>query len=135
MTAQGVQLQFERPRHPVWVRGGEVRLGQVFLNLMTNAMDAMAQSEEKVLTVSVGLGPSPTVEIRDTGPGIDDPEKVFDPFYTTKEVGASEGMGLGLSISYGIVQSFGGDIRGRNPEGSGALFSVHLEAWQEEKAA
>ena len=52
--------------------------------------------------------------MRDTGPGIDEPEKMFDPFYTTKEVGGSEGMGLGLSISYGLVQSFGGEIRGRN---------------------
>ena len=135
MTAQGVALEIDRPDRPVWVRGGEVRLGQVFLNLVGNAMDAMSQSERKVLSISIGQGASPVVEIRDTGPGIDDPGKVFDPFYTTKEVGASEGMGLGLSISYGIVQSFGGDIRGRNPDGGGALFAVHLEAWQEEQAA
>ena len=54
------------------------------------------------------------VSVRDTGPGIKEPEKIFDPFYSTKAVGAAEGMGLGLSISYGFVQSFGGAIRGRN---------------------
>ena len=61
------------------------------------------------------------------------PDKVFDPFYTTKSVGnATEGtmsgMGLGLSISYGIVQSFGGDIRGSNLDAGGAMFSVTLES-------
>ena len=64
----------------------------------------------------------------DTGPGIDVPDKVFDPFYSTKEVGRAEGMGLGLSISYGIVQSFGGEIRGSNRE-RGALFTVELRRW------
>ena len=72
--------------------------------------------------------------VRDTGPGIEDPEKVFEPFYTTKEVGGDEGMGLGLSISYGLVQSFGGNIRGSNT-GEGALFTVELERWREEEAA
>jgi len=62
------------------------------------------------------------------------PERVFDPFYSTKEVGASEGMGLGLSISYGIVQSFGGEIRsGNRPDG--AEFVVELQPWAEEAAA
>lgn len=77
------------------------------------------------------------VSLRDTGPGIDMPDKVFDPFYTTKEVGASEGMGLGLSISYGIVQSFGGEIRGANTgdtAGGGAVFTVQLERWNEDRA-
>ncbi|MEL7263069.1 MAG: ATP-binding protein, partial [Pseudomonadota bacterium] len=69
-----------------------------------------------------------TVAFRDTGPGIDSPDKVFDPFYSTKDVGETEGMGLGLSISYGIVQSFGGEIKGRNTEG-GALFTVDLQRW------
>ena len=62
--------------------------------------------------------------MRDTGPGLDNPEAIFDPFYTTKEVGA--GLGLGLSISYGIVSGFGGAIRGSNVEG-GAAFTVELQ--------
>ncbi len=80
-------------------------------------------------------GPRPLIRVRDTGPGIAAPEKIFEPFYSTKEVGASEGMGLGLSISYGMVQSFGGAIRGRNAEGGGAEFTVELEPCPEEKAA
>ncbi len=72
--------------------------------------------------------------VRDIGPGLKEPERIFDPFYSTKTVGSSEGMGLGLSISYGLLQSFGGNIRGANT-GSGAEFTVELEHWQEEDAA
>ena len=68
------------------------------------------------------------MSVRDTGPGIAEPEKIFDPFYSTKQVGAAEGMGLGLSISYGLVQSFGGAIRGRNHPDGGAIFTVELDA-------
>lgn len=123
----GVALDLTLPDAPLWVRGGEVRLGQVFVNLITNAVDAMAGSAVRRLTVHVREGDALTVDFQDTGPGIEMPDKVFDPFYTTKEVGETGGMGLGLSISYGIVQSFGGDIRGSNIEGGGALFSVVLE--------
>ena len=129
-----VTLLFDPPPGPVWVRGGEVRLGQVFLNLMNNAMDAMQGQAERILRVAIRQGAAVTVSVTDTGPGIADPGKVFDPFYTTKKIGAAEGMGLGLSISYGIVQSFGGDIRGQNVPG-GAEFSVRLEPWAEEIAA
>ncbi len=59
---------------------------------------------------------------------------MFEPFYTTKEVGASEGMGLGLSISYGIIQGFGGEIRVRNTD-AGACFTVELRPWQQQVAA
>ena len=73
--------------------------------------------------------------MRDTGPGIAEPERIFDPFYTTKEIGSAEGMGLGLSISYGLVQSFGGQIRGRNHEEKGAIFTVELAAVEGARAA
>jgi two-component system C4-dicarboxylate transport sensor histidine kinase DctB len=75
------------------------------------------------------------VHVTDSGPGIEDPERIFEPFYSTKAVGSSEGMGLGLSISYGLVQSFGGNIRGANAATGGAIFTVELEFWSEEKAA
>jgi two-component system C4-dicarboxylate transport sensor histidine kinase DctB len=130
-----VDLVFDRPTGPIWVRGGEVRLGQVFINLMSNAIDAMAGRPGKVLTLAITDGAQLSVSVSDTGPGIAMPDKVFEPFYSTKEVGASEGMGLGLSISYGIVQSFGGEIRGGNVSGGGAVFTVQLERWQEEQAA
>ncbi|MGJ8626774.1 MAG: sensor histidine kinase [Sulfitobacter sp.] len=123
----GVTLIYDLPDALILVRGGEVRLGQVFVNLITNAVDAMADSTEKVLRVVVSQGDTLTVDFCDTGPGIEMPDKVFDPFYTTKSVGSTGGMGLGLSISYGIVQSFGGQISGTNVPGGGALFSVTLE--------
>ena len=129
----GVTLDWTPPGGAVWVKGGEVRLGQVFVNLINNAADAMAGSEEKVLRIDLrGDGPRVVVEVTDTGPGIADPGRIFDPFYTTKEVGASEGMGLGLSISYGLVQSFGGAIRGRNRDDRpGAVFTVELGRWDD----
>lgn len=130
----GVTLDFARPDHPVFVRGGEVRLGQVFVNLISNAADAMQDRSEKRLSIRIGDGQPLVISFEDTGPGIAVPDKMFDPFYSTKEVGASEGMGLGLSISYGIVQSFGGDIRGTNTD-TGAVFTVQLDRWQQEKAA
>lgn len=135
LQRDGVRLHFTPPDHPVWVRGGEVRLGQVFVNLITNAADAMDGAEHRDIQIELSTEVPVTVTVRDTGPGLDLPDKVFDPFYTTKAVGASEGMGLGLSISYGIVQSFGGVIRGENAPDGGAVFTVQLEAWQEERAA
>mmetsp|Transcript_27094 Transcript_27094/g.49358 ORF Transcript_27094/g.49358 Transcript_27094/m.49358 type:complete len:584 (-) Transcript_27094:2517-4268(-) len=126
---EDVTLDYERPDGALWVRGGEVRLGQVCVNLMSNALDAMVERELRVLHIDIVQGDVVKVQFRDTGPGIDVPDKVFDPFYSTKEVGRAEGMGLGLSISYGIVQSFGGEIRGTNVAQGGALFTVELQRW------
>ncbi len=129
-----IKLIWQAPPAPVYVRGGEVRLAQVFVNLINNSIDAMAgQSPPKTIEIDVTTDPVVRVIIRDTGPGIADPEKIFEPFYTTKEVGqGEEGMGLGLSISYGLVQSFGGKINGVNLPGRGAMFTVELEPWPEE---
>ena len=118
----------------IWVRGGEVRLTQVFVNLINNAVDAMMGQDDRLVRIVVNDGERLTVTVRDIGPGLKQPEKVFEPFYSTKAVGSSEGMGLGLSISYGLVQSFGGNIRGTNTE-HGALFTVELDYWKEETAA
>ncbi|WP_425038512.1 ATP-binding protein [Primorskyibacter sp. S187A] len=126
---RGVTLQYDAPETPVWVRGGEVRLEQVLVNLISNACDAMADSETRNLSLTLERQNGRyLLEVADTGPGISEPERIFDPFYSTKEVGASEGMGLGLSISYGLVQSFGGAIRGRNRAQGGAVFTVELDA-------
>ncbi len=126
LAQDGVTVIWQAPP-PVHVLGGEVRLGQVVLNLITNAADAMAGRHTRFITLSLRQeGARIALDVADTGPGIVAPEKIFDPFYTTKAVGASEGMGLGLSISYGLVQSFGGAIRGRNRPEGGAIFTVEL---------
>ncbi len=133
-----VQVDWPRPAAPVAVLGGEVRLQQVVMNLVSNAIDAMRAGAERRLSIRIEqVSPGGPVRLRlaDTGPGLADPERVFDPFYSTKSVGGDEGMGLGLSISYGIVQSFGGAIRGRNLPGGGAEFTVDLAAWGAEQAA
>ncbi|HEV2118164.1 MAG TPA: GAF domain-containing protein [Terriglobales bacterium] len=104
------------------------QLEQVFLNIINNAVDAMLEMERGgVLTVRVyGENGAVCVEFCDTGRGISDPKRIFDPFYTTKPVG--KGTGLGLSICYGILKEHGGEIEARNvPEGGAALL-VRLPA-------
>ncbi|MGV6848148.1 MAG: sensor histidine kinase [Marinibacterium sp.] len=136
LAGDRVAVRVDAPQGPVWVRGGEVRLAQVFVNLLGNAADAMAGLDAPAITVTIAGGEAPSVTVRDIGPGLDLPDKVFEPFYSTKAVaGGADGLGLGLSISYGIVQSFGGAIEGRNAPGGGAEFTVRLEPWVEEKAA
>ena len=135
LREHNVSLDWQPPATgPVWARGGEVRLTQVFVNLINNAVDAMMGQEAREIRIAITPGPRLTATVQDIGPGLKQPEKVFEPFYSTKAVGSSEGMGLGLSISYGLVQSFGGNIRGTNTD-RGALFTVELDDWKEEDAA
>ena len=131
-----VTVEWDAGAGPLWVRGGDVRLQQVVLNLVTNAADAMAGADQRVLTLRVAVsGGRVVLTVSDTGPGLSDPEKLFEPFYSTKQVPSEEGMGLGLSISYGLVQSFGGEIKGRNRAGGGAEFTVELAAAERRQAA
>jgi C4-dicarboxylate-specific signal transduction histidine kinase len=114
------------PEEPV-VLGNPVQLEQVFINLLTNARDAMADSALKVITITGSAGAG-WVEIvfADTGPGIEAglERRIFDPFFTTKEVG--QGTGLGLSITYGIIKELGGTISVVSPPGQGARFLLRL---------
>jgi two-component system, NtrC family, C4-dicarboxylate transport sensor histidine kinase DctB len=134
LKSQNVRLDWRAPPNPVYAWGGEVRLAQVFVNLINNAADAMQDQQNRHIRIALNPGTPLSVTVRDIGPGLKEPEKIFDPFYSTKTVGSSEGMGLGLSISYGLLQSFGGNIRGTNTE-TGAEFTVELDHWQEENAA
>lgn len=123
----GVQVDWAPPAEPVLVRAGSVRLQQVIMNLLSNAVDAMEGQDDKRIEISIAADGAAkvAVRVRDTGPGIAQPERIFDPFYSTKAV-AQDSMGLGLSISYGLVQSFGGDIEGVNHPDGGAVFTVRL---------
>lgn len=133
---EGVEMSWTEVEGIPKVRAGEVRLQQVVLNLISNAIDAMEGQEGKRVEVwTEDLGGRVALSVRDHGPGIAEPEKIFDPFYSTKKVGAAEGMGLGLSISYGLVQSFGGAIRGRNHPEGGAVFTIELTASKEQELA
>jgi C4-dicarboxylate-specific signal transduction histidine kinase len=109
------------------VIGNAIRLEQVFINLLTNARDAVADSARKVIGISCWVEKQEVVlEFEDTGHGIPAgfEERIFDPFFTTKEVGS--GTGLGLSITYGIITDHGGTISVANRAGAGAVFHIRL---------
>src|SRR2546425_3812090 len=114
------------PEEPV-VLGNPIQLEQVFINLLTNGRDAVADSPRKAIRISGSVG-STMVEVAfiDTGPGIPPglEPRIFDPFFTTKEVG--KGTGLGLSITYGIIKEHGGTISVVSPPGEGATFLIQL---------
>ncbi len=101
------------------------QLLQVFLNIVLNAADAMKGSGTLTVT-SRRMERSVAVLFEDSGPGIAEESlsRIFEPFYTTKDVG--KGAGLGLSVSYGILQGMGGSIRATNQAGRGALFTVEI---------
>lgn len=102
------------------------QLQQVFLNLINNAVDAILETgAEGELWVRSGVEANQLfVEFQDSGPGVKDASRVFDPFYTTKPVG--KGTGLGLSICYGIISEHGGTILVRNEPQGGATFRIEL---------
>lgn len=104
------------------VKGDPHHLEQVFLNIVNNSVDAMLEAGSGgTLTVKVYAKDGQVhIVFQDTGPGITEPNRIFEPFYTTKNVG--KGTGLGLSICYGIVKEHAGEITARNlPEGGAAV--------------
>ena len=110
------------------VRGDGNQLMQVFFNIISNAVDAMESSGAGgTLTIkTIRDRANVAILFSDTGPGIKDPHRVFDPFYTTKPIG--KGTGLGLSICFGIVQEHNGKILCYNGQQGGAVFRVELPA-------
>jgi two-component system, NtrC family, sensor kinase len=128
LKVNNVSLEREIPEDVPSVLGDPHQLEQVFLNIINNALDAMVEGNGSgVLKVRVFKKDAYVcVEFDDSGPGIKDPSRIFDPFYTTKSVG--KGTGLGLSICYGIVKEHGGEIVARNREEGGATIEVRLVA-------
>jgi len=122
-----IEVKLLLPEEEVSIMGNPIQLEQVFINLLTNARDALAYATRKIITIGCATQAN-MVEIRfcDTGPGIPVglEQRIFDPFFTTKEVGA--GTGLGLSITYGIIKEHQGTIVVENCPDEGALFSIQL---------
>lgn len=115
------------PSSPI-VIGNAIQLEQVFINLLTNARDAVGSSPHRLISVECASN-SEIAELTfsDTGPGIPDglEKRIFDPFFTTKQVGS--GTGLGLSITYGIIKEHSGTIVvAKRPPGQGAAFIVQI---------
>ncbi len=106
-----LQVQIE-PELPL-VALDEDQFKQILLNLLNNSMDALEGCERKVITIAASRRADRILlHFDDNGPGFSDPNRVFDPFYTTKPVG--KGTGLGLSICYGIVKEHGGEVQALN---------------------
>ncbi|HRO14193.1 MAG TPA: ATP-binding protein, partial [Paracoccus sp. (in: a-proteobacteria)] len=119
-----VRLQRSIPRDPVMVYCDRIRLEQVIINLIRNAIDATRMVRDPSIELVVDKLSHAHLSVRDNGPGVSDLEKLFEPFWTTKQPG--QGTGLGLAISSGIVADFGGRLTAHNREGGGAAFDVEL---------
>lgn len=123
----GAELVLDLPR-PAWLLGDPIRLEQVLVNLLRNALDAVAERPAPRVLVSLRRnGDNWQLEVADNGSGIarEHLDQVFDPFFTTKPVG--EGLGLGLAVSQAIVQAQGGQLTVANAA-EGAVFSLRLPA-------
>jgi C4-dicarboxylate-specific signal transduction histidine kinase len=127
LRLRDIQVTTDLAEEEPVVLGNSLQLEQVFVNLLANARDAVADSPRKRIHVSLAVR-SQTAEITfaDTGPGIPAglERRIFDPFFTTKDVG--QGTGLGLSITYGILKDLGGTISVVSQPGEGATFLIRL---------
>lgn len=118
-------IVLDRTLPAIW--GNSIQLQQVLLNLMLNTRDAMTNSPKKELAITtLKSRKNVIVSIKDTGCGIPEENKhrIFEPFFSTKPIG--EGIGLGLSVSYGIIKHHGGEIKFESEVGFGTTFNVVL---------
>ncbi len=110
-----------------FVRGDSSQLLHVFLQLISNAVDALEEVGGGILDISIcPAGSQVSIQFADSGRGLQEPEHIFEPFYTTKPVG--KGTGLGLSTCYGIIQQHSGEISAHNRGAGGAVFTILLPA-------
>jgi signal transduction histidine kinase len=127
LREKNIRIELESRSVLPAVRGDPNQLLQVFYHLISNAVDAMESTGGGVLLIrTIREKGTVVVEVSDTGSGMKEPDKVFDPFYTTKPVG--KGTGLGLSICYGVMQEHGGRITGFNRAEGGCTFRLELPA-------
>ena len=136
LRLRGIEVELELCPDELLVVANPIQLEQVFINLLTNARDALIDAKRKTIRIASSRDEERIrIAFSDTGPGIP-PElqqRIFDPFFTTKEVGT--GTGLGLSITYSILKEYGGDISVESRPGKGATFMVELPFAEEEPPA
>ncbi len=133
LKTRKVNITRTLPSESVLIMGDRLRLEQVIINLLRNALDATKLSEEPSIEILLAAGETVRLTVRDNGPGIEDLDELFEPFYTTKQPG--DGVGLGLAISSGIVNDLGGRLTARNAIAGGAVFEVQLPIYEEQVAA
>lgn len=133
LKQRNISIEASLPREPLVVRADRIRLEQVIINLLRNALDATKNvADPEVKLLATGKDPV-SISVRDNGHGIKDLDQLFEPFYTTKAPG--DGVGLGLAISSGIINDFSGRLTARNGSSGGAVFEVSLPAYQENHQA
>ena len=133
---EGVRVEVAEPEQSLVARCDPIRLEQVLINLIGNALDAMKGAAVKHLWIRCAAEHDHIViHIRDSGSGLDEEiqQHLFEPFFTTKEPGV--GLGLGLAISAGITREFGGVLHGSNHPEGGAVFTIELPTAQEVASA
>jgi two-component system, NtrC family, sensor kinase len=126
-ASHGVEVSEDFEEKLAAALGDSQQLQQVFLNILNNAYDAVQEAGQRgrIKIHTRRQAEMIEVAVSDNGTGISDPQRIFDPFYTTKQVG--KGTGLGLSICYGIVRAHGGEIQcWNNEEGAGSTFVVRI---------
>lgn len=133
LKSRVVRINRTLPRQPVMVMADRIRLEQVIINLLRNALDATKDNAKPQIDILLSSGESVMLTVRDNGSGILDLDNLFEPFYTTKKPG--EGVGLGLAISSGIVTDLGGRLTARNGDEGGAVFEVSLPILNKERTA
>jgi PAS domain S-box-containing protein len=128
LKINNITVDRDIPSEPALVVADPHQIEQVFLNIINNSVDAIMETGRSgKLKIRISCqGGHICTQFTDDGPGIKDPKRIFDPFYTTKSVG--KGTGLGLSICYGIVKEHGGDITANNAPDGGAVIEVRLPA-------
>ena len=124
LKARQISISKTLPIEPVFILGDQLRLEQVMVNLVRNALDATATVVLPEIEILLLADETAILTVRDNGEGISDLNELFEPFFTTKKPG--DGVGLGLAISTGIITDLGGRLVARNGSVAGAVFQVTL---------